>query len=576
MNAEQIREALTSEGFDVTLVDDLKLEVRFDIRDTSILLTHEISQELLRVPKFFLANGHGLGKLAHVLTDGFGDGGEVCIADSDSTSVNLDRPDLVYSQTIRQHIELLTRLKEDPAYNRAEQIREFRDHWRILCGKSKKDIRELFVAWDGAESDVLEVRVPKTSSGSDLATRPCAIAKKISDAQVSNLIRTHGGLSKRPVEGAGIALVTQTLEPPPPSIQDLPNWYFCLMSRLTSDSERFLAELPHKKRRDYWVVLSAPLPNGRTYFAIHWTSETKKALPTSAQQVQSDGWTLTPYEVRLISHKSLVQRGGGALGLTEKSVLLVGCGSVGSELAHRLASAGIGELVISDPDLFREENLYRHTLSLQHIGLMKSESVANQIMEKYPWVKTKSRGDRLENLREREFIDNFDLIAIAIGSPTVERIFSDFCRSALITVPTINCWTEAYEIGGHATLVVPNSTGCLHCAYVNPDTLCRGLASNLNFLASDQVIMRNEGGCGTQYLPFSSTASNQTASMAANLAVQHLLGDVTESSRVSWRGSSKRAAREHLVTTYRYRHFTDSLKIEPLYNDNCDVCSQAS
>ena len=62
-----------------------------------------------------------------------------------------------------------------------------------------------------------------------------------------------------------------------------------------------------------------------------------------------------------------------------------------------------------------------------------------------------------------------------------------------IDVPVMTCWLEGHGIGGHAILVVPGTKGCWHCAYVNPQTLARDLVSNLNFLAPDQVIMRNQG-----------------------------------------------------------------------------------
>ena len=576
MNSKLIHDVLLTEGYDVALIDERELEVRFQIQGKNVLLTHTIPTELIRVPKFMLANGHGLGKLAHVLTDGSSDGGEVCIADTDSTSVNIYRPDLVYSQTVREHIDLLTRLTEDPVFNRTELLREFKDHWRIHCRTQSRISNQLFVVWDAVEPDLLEIRVPRTSIGNDLSTRTCATARALSDAQSTELVRKYGGLRNRPVKGKGVALITETLEPPPISKSDLLAWYFRVTSRLTADSEQILAQVQRKKRRDFWLVFSAPLPDERTYFAVHWTADMRKDLPMSLAQAESDGWTLTPYEVRLFSHTNLLVRGGGSLELSEKSVLFVGCGSVGSEVVHRLASVGIGRLTITDPDVFSEENLYRHTLSIEHIGRLKSEAVAEQITERYPWLKVSSFEHCLQELKDRVRLRDYDLIVIAIGSPTVERVFADYCRTMHIDTPVLNCWTEAYEVGGHATLVVPDSKGCFNCAYVDPKSFCQGLASNLNFLEPDQVTMRNYDGCGTQYLPFSAIAANQTASIAANLATQHLLGQVSRSSRVSWRGSDDRARNESLRMTYRYRHFTNSLMIEPLFNNNCDVCATAS
>ena len=115
---------------------------------------------MLHLPKFDLVGGHGFGKLAHVLTDGKDDSGEVCIADASSTAVNTDRPELVYRETVEQHVRLLTRLIEDPAYNRREQLQEFEAHWQILCGNAAGRSNELFVALDGENAEGLRVKPP--------------------------------------------------------------------------------------------------------------------------------------------------------------------------------------------------------------------------------------------------------------------------------------------------------------------------------------------------------------------------------------------------------------------------------
>ena len=168
----------------------------------------------------------------------------------------------------------------------------------------------------------------------------------------------------------------------------------------------------------------------------------------------------------------------------------------------------------------------------------------------------------------------FDLVMIAIGAPTVERVFAQYCREKLIDAPVLNCWLEGYGIGGHAILGLPGTKGCWHCAYVDQDTLGRGLASNLNFLEPDQVVMRSQGGCGAQFLPYSGIAAGYTASVAADLAVRFLAGEVATSSKVSWKGSDVEARRASLDVSWRYRHFTKSLQILSLHDRNCDLCGR--
>ena len=573
MNRESICRTLQVAGHDAALTGGgSRLEVVLEVGGGRIKLVHDFPAILLRIPKFYLESGHGLGKLAHVLSDGHGDGGEVCVGDVASTSVNIDLPELVYRETVEEHLRLLRRLIEDPAYNQAEQLREFEAHWRILCRAERGGSNELFVAWAGKETEGLQVRPPHTDTGLDLRTRPIALADSLaSDRRLMSVCRS-AGWAKRPTVGKAAAVRLRDLEPAPPTLDGLLPWYFSTVAQVGEADARVLRRLHKKKGGEYWLIFSAPIPEGETMFAINWRARAPGRLPMSV--AAAEGWTATPYRVRSLSQEALVPRGGGSLDLREKSVLLVGCGSVGSELALRLTSAGVGKLALSDPDALSEENLYRHALSAKHIGRLKSAALADEIALKHPWAETMPCRERLEELRDPDVLRSFDLVVIAIGAPTVERVFAGFCRDRQVGVPVLNCWLEGYGIGGHAILALPGMRGCWHCAYVDPKTLARGLASNLNFVAPDQVVMRNQGGCGAQFLPYSGIAASYTASVAADLAVRFLVGEVATSSKVSWKGSDVAAERASLELTRRYRHFPESLQILPLHDENCDVCER--
>ncbi len=84
--------------------------------------------------------------------------------------------------------------------------------------------------------------------------------------------------------------------------------------------------------------------------------------------------------------------------------------------------------------------------------------------------------------------------------------------------------------------------------------------------------MLNQGGCGTQFLPYSGIVAGYTATIAADLAVRFLEGQVANSSKVSWKGSDAAAKWASLAVTWRYRHFTESLHTLPLHDRNCDFC----
>lgn len=569
MNRDRIRSCIAALGHDTQLMEaGSKLFVKFVAGGRTVTLTHAFPEELSCPPRFHLVGGHGFGKLAHVLTNENAESGEVCIADAASTAVNIDRPELAYRDTVEEHVRLLTRLIEDPEFNRAEQLREFEAHWKILCDNAA----ELFVVWDGDKAEGLQVKPPRADSGTDLQKRPIAVAARLASDRRLAPMRDGAGWRTRQVVGKAVAVPLNSLEPAPAVQNDLAAWYFRAVGRVDSADRRELKRLHKKQSREYWIVFSASIPDGETMFAVHWRTCSPGALPASTAEAEAGSWTVTPYKVRSLSRGSLVPRGGGSLDLTDKSILLVGCGSVGSELAQRLTSAGVGRLTLSDPDRLSEENLYRHILSVKDIGRLKTEALAGELALKHPWAEVTHWYKRLEELRDSAVLQQFDLLMIAIGSPNIERIFAKYCDQERIGVPVINCWLEGYGIGGHAILTVPETKGCWHCAYVDPGTLTRGLASNLNFLAPNQVVMRNHGGCGTQFLPYSGIAAGYTAAIAADLAVRFLQGEVANSSKVSWKGSDAEARRACIKMTWRYRHFTESLRILPLYDRNCDLC----
>ena len=573
MNPEDIRDHLESVGHTACLSDDYsELRVEFFAGGARHTLLHRFPLELLGIPRFDLMVSGAHRNLAHVIRDSSTGRGAVCVGDADSLSVNIDVPPLAYEASVQRHVQLLTRLIEEPDWNRLELLREFHTNWERLCYRAGT-IREFIYFANQTESvDAIEVKLPHGGSSIGIRGHHVGLTRELLSSNAFDAARWHLNWASRTTIGKGILVRVATLLPAPLSVDELWPWYVQLMSRLDDRSYRALEDFRRQSGKRYWLVFFADVPGGTTWFAIYLESQRKGRLPLSV--AETEDWSLVPYGVRSLSRESLVPRGGGLLELSDKSVLLIGCGAVGTQLAHQLSSCGLGHLTVSDPDQFIEANLYRHTLSLMYLEVSKSLAVCNDLQSKHPWTDIVAWNTRLENLRDSDKLSRFDLIIIAIGSPTVERVFRNYCRKAQIDVPCINCWVEAYGIGGHAILDVPGSRGCWHCAYVCPRTLHRGLASNLNFLAPNQDLTMTYGGCGYQFLPFSGVAATYTATMTADLAVRFLDGSVTTSSKISWKGSATDALGRGYVLTCRYHRFKESLSVLPLYNDECDVCTK--
>lgn len=95
-------------------------------------------------------------------------------------------------------------------------------------------------------------------------------------------------------------------------------------------------------------------------------------------------------EVSVIpSKENLYKRNKGLIELdilSGKRVLIIGVGSGGSQIAVELAKAGVGEFVLADFDRLELHNLSRHACSLNDLGRLKTDAVADAIHGKNPYA----------------------------------------------------------------------------------------------------------------------------------------------------------------------------------------------
>lgn len=574
MNHEEIAEHLRFHGHDAKLTDDGKvLEIKAKIADRNATLQHRFPDELLQMPRFRLTEVSTYPTLAHVFTSINSDSGWVCVHESDAISVNFEFPQAAYQDSLVRTLVLLERLIGDSAWNRTELLREFRTNWDRFCSSTSNNTnRRLYLANELDSQSFADIRGPLQNRGGGISNHYVGMGRtECNDGKLSKL-RNILKWDSRSTTGKALILQLKTLEPAPTKPEDLVNWYVGCVNSLEAGSADELARLRKRTSKEFWLVFTNDSEFGRIWFAVQVvrTSNEKETIPIT--EVECKNWKVRAVPVRSLHPDSVILRGGGELSLANKSVLLVGCGSVGSELSYRLASSGLGNLHLSDPETFCEDNLYRHTLTLESVGYHKSECLTENLCLKFPWMSVSHDSRKLQEFNAIEELNQFDLIVVAIGSPTVERRFHELVSTPEMSCPVLNVWLEAQGIGGHATLVLPNDTGCLRCAYVDPVDFTRGLSSNMNFLVPNQSFMESRGGCSDLFLPYGSVASTHTAAMAADLGIRYLKREVQISSKVSWKGNARSAFEQGLKTTLRYERFNASLEVLPLFHSECDHC----
>lgn len=155
----------------------------------------------------------------------------------------------------------------------------------------------------------------------------------------------------------------------------------------------------------------------------------------------------------------LLQAGG----LSQRSILLAGAGSLGSKIGLSLAEAGVGRIVVLDRDRLDAANLSRHTCDLFDLGRFKAVALADQFRRRLV-VADLVVGDALAMAPDylAELISQVDLVVATMDSPAAQFTVNEICVDQ--RRPAI--FAGAYEraCGGEIVVLQPGRGPCLFCA----------------------------------------------------------------------------------------------------------------
>ncbi len=115
--------------------------------------------------------------------------------------------------------------------------------------------------------------------------------------------------------------------------------------------------------------------------------------------------------------------------LDHKSVMVLGCGGIGTHLAWHLATWGVGRLVLVDFDTVEESNLNRQLLfDRNDIGKKKTTALKEKLLAINPELRVEEVELRISSERELErllVVMNCDLVIKALDSPTEFPLWLD-------------------------------------------------------------------------------------------------------------------------------------------------------
>ena len=147
--------------------------------------------------------------------------------------------------------------------------------------------------------------------------------------------------------------------------------------------------------------------------------------------------------------------------LSEKHVLIIGCGGLGGFLCEYLVRLGVGEITAVDPDLFDESNLNRQLLSsTENLGKSKALAAKQHAAEIDPELRFHAVEAAFCADNAAELLSGKDLVLDALDSASARLLLEDACAEAGVTLVhgAIHGWTVQAS-------VVPPGRGILHQLY---------------------------------------------------------------------------------------------------------------
>ncbi|MEM7161811.1 MAG: ThiF family adenylyltransferase [Bacteroidota bacterium] len=134
----------------------------------------------------------------------------------------------------------------------------------------------------------------------------------------------------------------------------------------------------------------------------------------------------------------------GQVKLAEASVLVVGCGGLGSALLPFLASSGVGHIGIVDGDKIELSNLHRQVLySDADIGLLKVDVAAKRLKNQNPEIEIAKYPEFLDAHLALELFPKYDVIVDASDRLKLRYLMSD--AAVLAEKPFVHAGIEKWE-----------------------------------------------------------------------------------------------------------------------------------
>ncbi|MBT4483650.1 MAG: hypothetical protein HOC71_08235 [Candidatus Latescibacteria bacterium] len=158
----------------------------------------------------------------------------------------------------------------------------------------------------------------------------------------------------------------------------------------------------------------------------------------------------------------------GFKGINDFSALIIGVGSVGSRIAVDLARAGIGKLILIDPDIVEEKNLCRCEYFADQIGMNKVHALPDTIHRINPAVEVEGISWNILNTTPK-MMESL-ISSVDIGFHATDSLPAGYMlnREAYDKLPVVYTGLYHNAFSGFVIYTLPGVTPCYECIMPAP------------------------------------------------------------------------------------------------------------
>ena len=216
--------------------------------------------------------------------------------------------------------------------------------------------------------------------------------------------------------------------------------------------------------------------------------------------------------------------------LSEKSITVFGCGSVGSFVIQSLARAGVGTLRLVDFDAMCWANVGRHALGADSVGRNKAETLAERLQREFPHLQLQGHDSTIEAalLIDGARLLRSDLIVCLTGNWVAESWLNEWHVKSGLDNAVVYGWTEDHAVAGSAVVIAPKGR-CLACGIGRTGT---PFLTAVDWPEGREA--HTEPSCADHYQPYGAIELSYITTMIANTAIDELLNASETSYRRIW------------------------------------------